>query len=195
MMPMSSSVSCRREHRGRLVEHEHVGVARQGLDDLDPLLNAHRQIFDLGVGVDVEAEAARNLAHELARGIEVEQPACLGLLVPEHDVLGDGEHGDEHEVLVHHADAGVHRVAWAGELLHDVVEHDLALVGLVETVENVHERRLARAVLAQQAVDLTGFDNEIDMVVGHECAEALRDAAKLEFHACGPSCTGGVTRR
>ena len=29
----------------------------------------------------------------------------LGVLVPEHDVLGDGEDRDQHEVLVHHADA------------------------------------------------------------------------------------------
>ena len=33
-------------------------------------------------------------------------PPKPGRLVAEHDVLGDGEDGDEHEVLVHHADAG-----------------------------------------------------------------------------------------
>ena len=71
-------------------------------------------------------------------------------------------------MLVHHADAGAHRVAGAVEVLHDVVEEDLALVGLVEPVEHVHERRLARAVLAEQAVDLAGLHDEIDVVVGDE---------------------------
>jgi hypothetical protein len=33
--------------------------------------------------------------------------------VAEHDVLGDREHRDEHEVLVHHADARRHGVARA----------------------------------------------------------------------------------
>jgi hypothetical protein len=45
--------------------------------------------------------------------------------VAEHDVLGDREDRDEHEVLVHHADAGGHRVAGAAEILDDVVEQDL----------------------------------------------------------------------
>ena len=100
----------------------------------------------------------------------------------EHHVLGDGEDGDEHEVLVHHADAGVHRVAGAGEVLHDVVEQDLALVGLVQAVEHVHQRRLARAVLAEQAVDLAGLDGEVDVIVGDEGAEPLGDAAEFELH-------------
>jgi hypothetical protein len=45
--------------------------------------------------------------------------------VAEHDVLGDGEDRDEHEVLVHHADSGAHRVAGAAESLDVVVEEDL----------------------------------------------------------------------
>ena len=106
------------------------------------------------------------------------------VLVAEHDVLGDGEHRDEHEVLVHHADAGGHRVAGPLNGTGHVVDQDLALVGLVEAVEHVHQRRLARAVLAQQRMDLARLDDQIDGVVGHERAEPLRDAAQLQFHRC-----------
>ena len=70
-----------------------------------------------------------------------------------------------------------------GEVLHDVVEQDLALVGVVEAVEHVHQRRLAGAVLAEQAVDLARLDHEVDVVVGDESAEALRDAAEFELHS------------
>jgi hypothetical protein len=31
----------------------------------------------------------------------------MGLLPAEHHVLGDAEHRDEHEMLVHHADASL----------------------------------------------------------------------------------------
>ena len=103
----------RGEHGGRLVEDEHLRVARQRLDDLDALLHADGQVFDEGVRVDVEAEPRGDLAHLRARRVQVEAAAERGLLVAEHDVLGDGEDGDEHEVLVHHADAGRHRVAGA----------------------------------------------------------------------------------
>ena len=177
----------RGEHGGRLVEHEHLRVAGQRLDDLDPLLHAHRQVFDERVGVDVEAEPRRDLFDLLARGGQVEQAARLGRLVAEHDVLGDREDGDEHEVLVHHADAGGHGIAGPVEVLHLVVEEHLALVGLVQAVEHVHERRLACTVLAQQAVDLSSLYGEVDVVVRDQAAETLRDAAKFELHVPDPS--------
>ncbi len=96
----------RGEHRGGLVEDQHLRVAGEGLDDLDPLLHAHGEVLDDRVGVDVEAEALGDLAHPGAGRLEVEGAGEAGRLVAEHDVLGDGEDRDEHEVLVHHADAG-----------------------------------------------------------------------------------------
>ena len=177
----------RGEHRGRLVEDEHLRVAGQRLDDLDPLLHADRQVVDERVGVDVEPEPRRDLPHLRASGVDVEHTGEPGLLMAEHDVLGDGEDGDEHEVLVHHADAGGHRVAGAGEVLDDVVEQDLALVGLVQPVEHVHQRRLAGAVLTEQGVDLAGLHGEVDVVVRDQRAEPLGDATKFKLHAVHPS--------
>ena len=55
--------------------------------------------------------------------------------------------------------------------------------GVVEAVEHVHQRGLAGAVLAQQGVDLARLDDEVDVVVGDQRAEALGDAAQLELHA------------
>ena len=40
------------------------------------------------------------------------------------------------------------------------VDEHLALVGRVQAVQDVHEGGLAGTVLAEQAVDLTGFDDE-----------------------------------
>src|SRR6185312_5715076 len=172
----------RREHGSGLVEHEHLRFARQRLDDLDPLLQTDGQIFDERIRVDVEPELRRDAVDLLARGLEVEPAAKRRLFVAQHDVLGNSEHGDQHEVLVHHADAGCHGVSGTREVLHDVIEQDLALVGLVEAVEHVHQRGLARPVLAEQAVDLTGFDGQIDVVVGDEAAKPLRYSTKFELH-------------
>ncbi len=57
----------RREHGGRLVEHEHLRVARQGLDDLDALLDADGQVGDERVRIDVEAEAGGDRAPSRGR--------------------------------------------------------------------------------------------------------------------------------
>ncbi len=182
---MISSRSCgllRGQHGGRLVEDQQVDVAGQRLDDLDPLLHADRQVFDRAVGVDGQPVAVGDLADQLAGAPPVEEAdrAAGGLLGAEHHVLGDGEHRHEHEVLVHHADAGRDRVARTADLHRLVVDQDLALVGLEQPVEDVHQRRLAGAVLAEQGMDLAGLDGQGYVVVGHEVAEALGDAAQFE---------------
>src|SRR5260221_2785189 len=60
------------------------------------------------------------------------------------------------------------------------LEADRPAVRAVEAVEDVHERRLARAVLAEQGVDLVLGDDEVDPVERREVAEALHDPAHLD---------------
>ena len=60
------------------------------------------------------------------------------------------------------------------------LDEDLALVRVVEAVEDAHQRRLARAVLAEQRVDLAGAQVEVDVVVREHARELLRDPAQLE---------------
>ena len=74
--------------------------------------------------------------------------------MPQHEVLGDGEGGRQPEMLVDHPDAGLDRVAWRVERHRLTVKQDLAFVGSVEPGEDVRERGLASAVLAEQGVDL-----------------------------------------
>src|SRR5262249_38874074 len=70
-----------------------------------------------------------------------------------------------------------------------VVDQDLALIRLHQAVQHVHQRALAGAVLAEQRLDLARLHHEVDAVVGHQPAEALGDAAKLELHRQPPSIT------
>ena len=57
----------RREHGGRLVEDQDVGLAVERLQDLDPLLLADRDVGDQRVGVDLELELRGELADALVR--------------------------------------------------------------------------------------------------------------------------------
>ncbi len=144
--PTSSGV----KHRGRLVEDEHVGAAPQHLDDLDPLRLAHRQRRDQPARLDAEAEALRQLG-DLALGPARVDERPLFRLAPEHHVLGHGQGRHQHEVLVHHAhlarDRRRHRRA-GDDLAADA---HLAGVGRFHAVERAHQRRLAGAVLADDA--------------------------------------------
>ena len=51
-------------------------------------------------------------------------------------------------MLVHHADARRDRIVRAVELNAAAVHQDLAGIGLVEAVHDVHQRGFARAVFA-----------------------------------------------
>src|SRR5581483_1818985 len=87
---------------------------------------------------------------------------------------------DEPEVLVHHEDAGVDRLARRCEGHRAAVEQDRALVGPVEPAHDVRERRLPGAVLTEQRVHLAGSRLEVDSVVRDHAGEALRDPAQLD---------------
>ena len=72
----------------------------------------------------------------------------------------------------------------------DAVDADGALVGLVQPVERLHQRGLARAVLAADGVDLARGHDEVDVVVGDDAGEPLRDATQLDGRWNG---TGGAS--
>ena len=130
--------------------------------------------------VDDEAEPLRDLPHASLGGALVEHDLPVRRLDGENDVLGHGHHGNQHEVLVHHADAAVDRGPRGAELDGTALDHDLALVRPVQAVEDVHQGRFACAVLSEQRVHLALAQVDADVVVGHDAGEALRDVPHLE---------------
>ena len=87
-------------------------------------------------------------------------------------------------MLVHHADAGRERRLRRArrQRVRAPVgpgNVDRPLVGHVVAEQDVHQRGLAGAVLAEQRQDLAAPQLEIDRVVGDERAEALGDASEL----------------
>jgi hypothetical protein len=170
----------RRQHRGRLVEDQDVGAAVERLQDLGALLLPDRDVLDERVRVDREVEALRELPDALRRLVEVEENPGPLRLGGEDDVLGDRHHRDQHEVLVHHPDPVVDRLARRVDPHRLALDQDLALVGVVEPVEDVHQRRLAGAVLAEERVDLAAPELEIDVVVREDAREALGHPPQFE---------------
>ena len=92
-------------------------------------------------------------------------------------------------MLVHHADAERNGIERRADLPHLVVDEDLAAVGAVEAVRDAHGGGLARAVFADDGVDGAGGDDDVEMVVGENGAEALGNVAQLESHCAIASVT------
>jgi hypothetical protein len=98
----------------------------------------------------------------------------------ERDVLRNAHRLEEREVLEHHGDAGAPRGVGASRREGRPVEGHRALVGADQAVDDLDQRRLARAVLAEERVDLAGRHVEGDVGIGLHARIGLRDAADVE---------------
>ena len=99
---------------------------------------------------------------------------------PDQQIVEHGKARREVEMLVHHADAGGERVRGGADVHRLAFDRDGARVGLVDAEQDVHQRGLAGAVLAEQPEDLAGRQHEIDVGIGADIAKALRDAAHFD---------------
>ena len=174
----------RREHGGGLVQDQDACAAVQGFEDLQPLAFTDRQVRYLRIQVDLHAGVVHQHVelgpHLGARGVQA--PAGLG---PQHHVVQRAQRVHEHEVLVHHADAQGNRLAAAGDARGLALDLDLARIGLVEAVEDGHQRALAGAVFTDDAVHSAGGHAQLHVAVGLHGAEALVDVAHLDRRGGG----------
>src|ERR1044072_6308613 len=102
--------------------------------------------------------------------IERDAAARLG---GENDVLRDCHRLDQHEMLVDHADAECDRVVRGIDVLDLPIDEDLATVRGVEPVSDTHRRRLPGAILTDDGMDRPGLNDDVDVVVCAEVAEAF----------------------
>ena len=175
----------RGERAGGLVQDQDPGPPVQRLQDLHPLLQAHRQIAGQGVRGDFQGVFARQPRQLPPRPLRARGEQRPALHAQDH-VLRHRERVHHHEVLVDHADAGGDGVLAAPDGHRPPGDADLSPVGPVEAVEDVHQGGLAGAVLADDPVDGARRDGQAHVPVGVDGAEALVDAAQLDRRHAGP---------
>ena len=161
----------RRQDGCRLVHDDQPRLLQQAADDLDPLPLADRQIGDDRIGIERQAVFLRDRSDPV---LECAEPG--GSCQRQRDVLGDSQRVEQREVLKNHADAETPGRGGIGDDYRLPLPADFAGGRLEGTVEDLHQRRLAGAVLAEERVNLAGMNDEIDVVVGAERAEILGDA-------------------
>ncbi len=166
----------RNEDGRRLVEDHGAGAAVEDLEDLHPLPVGDAEALD----EDLRRRGEPDDGGELDDPLPSPRPDPVQRLGAEQHVLGDGEVVGEHEVLVHHADPGPDRVGGRAEPDGPAVDADRSLVRLLHAVEDLHQRRLAGAVLPAQGVHLAPADREVDPVVRDDPGVPLRDPGQLD---------------
>ncbi len=165
----------------RLVEHDHAGVARQHLGHLDQLPGGRRERVDLRARVDVLA-ARRGPAAPCARSRSAPprtSPWRDGSRPIRRFSCTDSS-GSRRQLLVDDADA--RRAGLGGARVPELLAVDLvgARVAPDGAGEHLDDRRLARPVLAGEAVHLAGVELEVDVLDRLDRPEGLRGPVQLQ---------------
>ena len=137
---------------GRLVKGDDLGVAGQGFGDLHHLPLADGQVGNLGPRIDVLAEVRQAGAALLHQALPLDEAHALGQ-VAQIQVLRHGQLRHQVEFLVNDRHAGVDGLPRRLEVLNRAAQGQFAAVGLVDAAEDLQQRALARAVLADQGVN------------------------------------------
>ena len=167
----------RRQHRGRLVEDEQLRILQQRAHDLDALALADRQ---------VARPRAWDRAAGRKRAILAQAAPTCPLKVPRRRApsatfsatvrLSNSEKCWNTMPMPRAA-----RLPRSGEDDRLALPADFALARLQQAVEDLDERRLARAVFAEQRVDLAAAQMSMSIVsLARNVAIALGQANRLE---------------
>jgi hypothetical protein len=160
----------------RLIEDDQAGPAVERLHDLHALLLPDGELPDESLRLHPQAVFLGKLTDPGRNLFQIEKRLAGGSLA-QRDILGHRHGGDQHEVLMDHADARPDGICGRAEGMGDAVDEDFPLVGLVQAVELPHERALTGTVFAEQGVHLAGGNLEADPGIGHDAGETLHDVA------------------
>jgi hypothetical protein len=169
----------RRERRGRLVQRHEPSLAHQCACQLHELALRYREPSHGQGRIDGQPQLRERACGPRAHRRLVETAAARGLDA-EEDVGGCGEDGHERLLLIDHRDAAGERVTRRREANRLPVPQQGTAVRWFGARDELEQRRLAGAVLADHCVDRAGCDREIDAVERRHTGIVLGDAAQLE---------------
>ena len=86
-------------------------------------------------------------------------------------------------MLVYHTDSHIDGLLRAVDDHLFSIDGDGSGCGLVQTVENIHQRTFSCAVFSQDRMDLSLVDSQMNVVVGGKVAEFLDNVRHLNGHS------------
>ena len=165
----------RHQHRSRLIENQKLRLGQQGADDFNPLHLTNAQCVHRPRRFNIETVLRRLGTDALHHLGQTHAP-----IQTEPDVLGHRDGAKQAEVLKHHGYAERTRLLRIADLHRPPVEQDAAGIGLDRTIDDLHQRRFAGAVFAQNRMDLARHDAHGHRVIGTHARIALADISKLK---------------
>src|SRR5580704_1231576 len=153
------------ESYSRLIENQHFGIAQDRLRDSDALPITLRQFADELAPHVLEPAGLERIFDSIARRLRID----LAHARAEFEQRVDAEVGIQDHIFRQVADAPARLERMLGDV--EPADHGATRGGREKSREDSHDRRLARAVGAQQSDDLALFDLERNVVYGKRGAE------------------------
>jgi hypothetical protein len=165
----------RSKTRRRLVEHQHPRVHRKGAGDRDQLLLRRRQLPHDRSRRDRRANPGELPLCVCLHTSAIQQPQRPRpqRLAAEEDIAGDVQCLDDLTLLMDDADPETSRIRRSVHHHWHTLERDGARVGPMDAAEYLHQRRLARAVLADEADNLSSRHVEVHSIEGGDAGKLL----------------------
>ena len=171
---------CRRQHRRRLVKNEDIHATVEKPQNLDDLTHMHRGVFFGCVPVEPDACQRFQPMRRIQSPRLVYAAERVDGFMRENEILEQRQPGDQHEFLMHHADAAGKRVGRSQENNRGTVDDHDALVRPVHALEYAHQRRLAGAIAADDRMHRSTLGTEVAAGVGNEGAEPPGDVHRTQ---------------
>ncbi|MCY1523291.1 hypothetical protein D9M68_581830 [compost metagenome] len=191
-------------HAGqRFVEQQHLRFARQAHGDFELALAAMRQQPGVARGVVRQPRAVQRMARQFGASAAVRggPPPVPEPLAPrlrgQPAVFQHAQFGKDGRSLVAAAQAGARPLGLAPRCDVAALQHDLAAAGRQFARQDVDQRGFARAVGADDGMDLAAAQSQRYVVDRRQAAEAARDRAggKQDFrHEALPGWAGARER-
>ena len=166
-------------------------VADERLRDLRQLAVGERQVADERLGVERQVVFLEEVPRVPLHEARLDQAERAVRFAAEEQVVRDRHRRDEAQVLVDDRDPGRSRCRRAPKVDLLPVDPDRARILLEHTGDDLDERGLARAVLAQERVDLAGPQVEFHAAQCVDAAEVLDDVGAFDEQrrgvAAGPA--------
>src|SRR5215212_7735572 len=161
------------EGRGRLIHDEQRGPSHESLGNLDQLLIGEGKLARDRFRIDGDAEISE------CRGgaggdLRVVDPTIRGRQTPKVYIFGDGQMRAEAQLLMDGGGSALFGSPWRQVIDDGAIERDLTGVWLQHSGHKIDQRALARAVLADEAVDLRRANLELDVSQHDVAGKRLR---------------------
>src|ERR1019366_1867622 len=100
-----------RQNAGWFIHNQNIGTTIEHFEDFYTLLQAHRKLLNLSCRIDWQAITLAKRTDLCTCTLEIEERTRAAGFLTQHNVLGHGQRGNEHKVLMHHPDAQTNSIA------------------------------------------------------------------------------------